>query len=429
MMRNVFTHRNVATTLALVAAGLALALLLVALAQSQPASAQTPPSETNTAHPTPTVSSEIVPHNEQVPPLESKISPPGHDGLDYILNELVGQYETGAFTAKGTAREASMDKEEFVAVTFYIEEGHVRDVWNFLQSNEIPALEPADDERFIEAEVPVSFLARASRSRPSWGVGGQGAAARGARAWHSAGYRGQGVKVGIIDTGFQGFSRLQGAELPSSVVARCYWGTSVSSSLSACADRGGHGTRVTEVLYETAPGATYYIAEAGSKGKFRKAAQWMASQGVDVINISFSYVWDGPEGGTSPYTDSPLKSVDIAVSGSAVVTVAAGNYGEQTRFGGFDDPDKDGDLDFVAGDECNALTPKRGKRIWAYVRWQDTWRGATKDLDLYLYREAASGLSIVARSENAQSGSRVPLYGRAYVRMVSTPGRGSFQSA
>ena len=245
-----------------------------------------------------------------------------------------------------------MDKEEFVAVTFYIEERHVRDVWNFLQSNEIPALEPADDERFIEAEVPVSLLARASRQagvikvkpivspQPTQlGVRGQGAAAHGARASHSAGYRGQGVKVGIIDTGFQGFSRLQGAELPSSVVARCYWGNSVSSSLSACAGRGGHGTRVTEVLYETAPGATYYIAESGSKGKFRMAAQWMISQGVDVINISFSYVWDCPGGGTSPYTDSPLKSVDIAESGGAVVTVAAGNYGEQTWFGGFDDPD------------------------------------------------------------------------------------------
>ena len=297
-MRNIFTHRNVATALALVAAGLAMALLLVALGQPQSASAQTPPAQTPTPHPTPTVSSEIEPHNEQVPPLKSKINPRGYDGLDYFLNELVGQYETGAFTARGTAREALMDKEEFVAVTFYIEEGHVRDVWNFLQSNEIPALEPADDERFIEAEVPVSFLARASRQagvikvkpivppQPAQlGVGGQGAAAHGARAWHSAGYRGQGVKVGIIDRGFQSFSRLQGAELPYSVVARCYWGSSVSSSLSACADGGDHGTRVTEVLYETAPGATYYIAESGSKGKVRRAAQWMASQGVDVINM------------------------------------------------------------------------------------------------------------------------------------------------
>ena len=66
-MRNIFTHRNVATALALVAAGLATALLLVALGQSRPAGAQTAR---------------------------------GHDGLDYFLNELVEQYETGAFTAK-----------------------------------------------------------------------------------------------------------------------------------------------------------------------------------------------------------------------------------------------------------------------------------------------------------------------------------------
>ena len=60
-MRNLFTHRNVATALALVAAGLALALLLVAMGQPQPASAQTPPSQTDTATPTATATPVIPP--------------------------------------------------------------------------------------------------------------------------------------------------------------------------------------------------------------------------------------------------------------------------------------------------------------------------------------------------------------------------------
>ena len=35
--------------------------------------------------------------------------------------------------------------------------------------------------------------------------------------WHDAGFTGQGVKIGIIDYGFEGFRSLMGTELPASV--------------------------------------------------------------------------------------------------------------------------------------------------------------------------------------------------------------------
>ena len=177
-----------------------------------------------------------------------------------------------------------------------------------------PRAKPLEDEHFIEAEVPVSLLAHASEQpgvivvkpivppQPAqFSVGGQGATAHGAIAWHSAGYRGQGVKVGVIDLGFQGFSGLQGSELPSSVQARCYTSSSSSSSLlSSCAANGPHGTAVTEVLYETAPGASFYISRVVSKGTVKSAVQWMVSQGVDVITTSVHWLWDGPGNGTFP---------------------------------------------------------------------------------------------------------------------------------
>ena len=365
--------------------------------------------------PTPTPAPEIEPHNEQVPPLEGKINPPKYDGMAYLLNEIVRQYENGALTARAAAKQAPLHREQSVAVTFYIEEEYVRDVWDLLQAYDVPAREPLEDEHFIEAEVPVSLLAHASElpgvivvkpivpPQPAqFSVGGQGATAHGARAWHSAGYRGQGVKVGVIDLEFQGFGGLQGSELPSSVQARCYTSSSSSSNLlSSCASEGPHGTAVTEVLYETAPGASYYISRVVSKGTVRSAVQWMVSQGVDVINTSVHWLWDGPGNGTSPYTDSPLRSINTGVSGGSVFTVAAGNDARATWFGSFSDPDDDGELDFVTGDECNSVSLSANERFVAQLRWQGTWRGATRDLDLYLLD---TSMNIVTFSEDKQSG-------------------------
>ena len=365
--------------------------------------------------PTPTPSTEIEPRSEQVPRLYGKVNPPEYDGMTFLLNEIVRSYESGDLTARAAARTAPLHRERSVAVTFHVEAEYVRNVWDYLQSNDIPAREPLADEHFIEAEVPISLLAEVSQQpgvvvvkpivppRPAqFSVGGQGAAAHGARDWHSAGYTGQGVKVGVIDLEFQEFSRLQGTELPSSVQARCFTSSLSSSSLlSDCASRGPHGTAISEVLYETAPGAAFYISRIVSKGTARSAFQWMLSQDVDVITTSVHWLWDGPGDGTSPYTDSPLNSVSAAVSGGSVVTIAAGNEGRATWFGEFFDPDNDGDLDFVFGDECNAISLETNGEFDAQLRWQGTWRGATGDLDLYLLD---SNLNTVASSEDNQSG-------------------------
>ena len=401
-------NRILPLSLAIIASAMMLIALIAGSRQPSVHAQQASP-------PTPTPPPEIEPRNEQVPPLEGKINPPKYDGMAYLLNEIVRQYESGALTARAAASTAPLHREQSVAVTFHIEEEYVRDVWDYLQANDIPAREPLEDEHFIEAEVPVSLLAIASElpgaivvkpivpPQPAQGsVGGQGATAHGATAWHSAGYRGQGVKVGVIDLGFQAFSDLQGTELPSSVQARCYTSSSSSSNLlSSCASDGPHGTAVTEVLYETAPGASYYISRVVSKGTVRSAVNWMVSQRVDVITTSVHWLWDGPGNGTSPYTDSPLRSINTGVSGGSVFTVAAGNEARATWFGSFSDPDNDGELDFVTGDECNSVSLSANERFIAQLRWQETWRGATRDLDLYLLD---TSMNIVASSEDVQSG-------------------------
>ena len=48
----------------------------------------------------------------------------------------------------------------------------------------------------------------------------EGLAVMNGPAWHSGGYQGAGVKVGIIDSGFQGYTSLLGTDLPTTVTVK-----------------------------------------------------------------------------------------------------------------------------------------------------------------------------------------------------------------
>ena len=119
-----------------------------------------------------------------------------------------------------------------MAVTIYLT-GSVDEVVSFLEDNGGDPRNVGED--YIEAYVPVSLLGEVSEQlgvirvreiilpQDTYGeFTSQGVAAHGTPAWHDAGYEGQGIKVGIIDSGagFKGYSSLIGTELPSPVVSQ-----------------------------------------------------------------------------------------------------------------------------------------------------------------------------------------------------------------
>ena len=124
----------------------------------------------------------------------------------------------------------------------------------------------------------------------------------------------------------------------------------------------------------------------------------MVSQGVSVINHSVGHFFDGPGDGTSPYSDSPLKTVDRAVNGSIIWVNAAGNSAEDTWFGAYSDPDGDGVISFATSDEGNTMLLEAGDIIQARLRWEGSWGGATRDFDLYIGDPATA--TFVGRSED-----------------------------
>ena len=361
---------------------------------------------------------------QDLPPLAGKLDPPKYANMDSHLNQIVEQVETGQSVARIAAENAPLHSDESVAVTLYIAEGYAEAIVAFLEDKGASPRNVGTD--YIEAYVPVSLLPEASTQegvisvqtiippQPAQGaVVSEGAEVHGATAWHDAGLKGQGVKIGIIDAGFLGFSSLMGTELPSNVEARCYTEMGeYTFNLSDCdnADQSSHGTAVAEALFDIAPEATYYIASPITGGDVLASVTWMIEHDVEVINMSLAWTWSGPGDGSSRFSYSSLSSVDAAVSGGIVWVNSAGNEANNTWYGAFSDADGDDFHEFRGTDECNDLLMEleAGERFIAMLRWDDSWTSPSTDLDLHLVLLGEGNPRIVFSSEDDQNETLIP---------------------
>ena len=412
--------------LTVTAAVLAMALLFATLANGNYATAQT----ADTPTPVPPAEQPDGSGIENLPPIEGKLNPPKYPNMDSNLNHIAQQLETEQFTTQAAAASAPIHQEQSVAVTLYIIEGYADAIATYLSDNGGDPRNIGID--YIEAYIPVSLLPDASQQegvvsiraivppKPAQGViVSEGVEAHGVPAWHAAGLKGQGIKIGVIDVGFKGFTELMGSELPATAQWRCYTEVGVfTENPNDCIPENSpessklHGTAVTEALFDVAPDATYYIGTPYSWGDLRSIVDWMTSEDVDVINHSVGWIFDGPGDGTSPYSDSPLRTVDAAVAGGIIWINSAGNGARTNWFGPFANPDINNDdwHNFEGADECSSvridLEPKEG--FTAQLRWADAWGGASNDLDLHLIELTANDTfflsDVVASSENNQFG-------------------------
>lgn len=346
---------------------------------------------------------------------QEKADAPKYGNMDSMLNELVQQVENQVLSAERAAAFAPFSAHESVAVTIHSEAGHADALWQYLENNGASPRNIGDE--YIEAYVPITLLSRLSQQngviaistivppKPvQSGFVSEGVPIHGADTWHLAGLRGEGLKIGVLDVGYDGFQALMGVELPSAAKVHAFCFNELGSpthDLRHCEiESENHGTAVTETIYDIAPNATFYIANLTSLGDMRRAVEWMVSQDVDVINQSAGWTWTGPGDGTSPLQDSSLNTVDYAAEHGILWVNAAGNSAGSAWFGPFDDSDGDDNHNFIGSEQCNDIFLGDGESLFAQLRWADTWLQPQIDLDMYLFDRATS--RVVARSSNAQ---------------------------
>jgi Subtilase family len=232
---------------------------------------------------------------------------------------------------------------------------------------------------------------------------GPAPAIHGAAAWQQVGFSGAGVKVGILDEGFEGFAGLLGNELPATVQARCYAQIGIATTtLGDCVTAGEyHGTAVAESIIDMAPQASLYVSNAQSRADIAATVRWMTAAGVRVINFSQGALLEGMGDGTSPYSNSFYALSDLAISGGALFVASAGNAAETTWVGPPVDADSNGWLEFGPGDDSNTLDLTAGDELFLGIRWPT----ATADYDVSIWQ----GPIKLAESADVQAATRDPL--------------------
>ena len=203
--------------------------------------------------------------------------------------------------------------------------GQVRTVYRELVDAVIPlAAIPtvAQDPSVLRIDLPLPPVAT---------VVGQGVGLIGASRWQDGGLNGSGVRVGIVDLGFQGYALRLGGDLPGSVQTVC--------SPEALQNGQPHGTAVAEIVHSIAPAAELYLVNAQTTAEVGDAIACLASHGVSVINHSVGWAYAGPGDGHRAAIDA---IVDDAVNRGILWVNSSGNQAQKHWAGLWSDPDGNG---------------------------------------------------------------------------------------
>jgi len=218
--------------------------------------------------------------------------------------------------------------------------------------------------------------------------------------FHSAGYTGNGIKVAVIDLGFEGYEELLGTELPNNVITKSFY-NSTSGNGDITGEGEVHGTAVAEIVHDVAPDAQLYFINLISQVELSSAVDYAISQGVNIINHSIGW-YNLPYDGTGDVCDITRNAINNGI----LWINSAGNEAKQHYQGNFRD---NGWHEFYddGGETLTYFYVNAGETIKVYLSWND-WPYSSNDYDLYLMINENGTYQTVASSETPQTGSQNP---------------------
>jgi hypothetical protein len=181
----------------------------------------------------------------------------------------------------------------------------------------------------------------------------------GVRAWHEHGFRGRGVKVAVLDSGFWGYREHLGHALPAQVQTRSF---RFDGNLEARDSQ--HGILCAEVVHALAPEAELLLAnwEPEDPGQFLAAVRWARGEGARVLTCSVIMpTWSDYEGHGRAH-----EELTRLLGGDALCFASAGNTAQRHWGGTFHDGG-DGFHEWRRtnghGPTENAISPWGGERV------------------------------------------------------------------
>ena len=239
--------------------------------------------------------------------------------------------------------------------------------------------------------------------------------------WHALGFRGQGVKVAILDSGFRGYRDHLGKTLPSRVTARSF---RMDGNLEA--KNSQHGILCGEIVHAMAPDAELLFAnwEPDSAEQFLNAVRWARDQNARVISCSvISPRWSDGEGGGTVHERLARLLGNGKDSRDMLCFASAGNVAERHWSGRFQD-DGTGLHQWQPGRTDNFLTPWGKERVSVELCQQQK---ASYDI---IVVDQTTGLEVAYSRMKGQSGTYtqtsrfMPQAGHRYlVRVRLTAGK------
>ena len=254
--------------------------------------------------------------------------------------------------------------------------------------------------------LPKSIHARLPYPHEAVAVTSQGVEIMGAGDMQALGLEGNGVKIGIIDLGFAGYTSAQSSgDLPTNLTAVDYTGDGIGGL--------NHGTQVAEIAYDMAPGAEFYLAKVSTTVQLQQAVNDMVAAGVKVINHSVAWFGAAFYDGTGQLCDI----TDGAEANGIHWVNAMGNSRNKHYLETFTDADSNREHEFSAGQNYNTISLTSGSEVTLILNWDD-YPVSRVNYNLYLYNGIpGAGGVIVESSENNQSGAG----GTPYESLTYTP--------
>ena len=225
----------------------------------------------------------------------------------------------------------------------------------------------------------------------------EGVARIGADTMHGAGHTGGGIRVAVIDTGFD----VTNPEISGNMAEyKSFWtGSTIKGQTPGDAS---HGTGSAEIVVDVAPGVALHLYNFGTDVEFLNLVDYVVGRGdIDIVTMSLGWNnWAGPRDGTNVIAQKVTEAAD----GGILWVNSAGNEADSHWSGLFSDTDGDGFHNFGAADNTINIEVYAGHTLTVGLTWHG-WNSPPQDFDLDLYDD---DYNLLASSEGDQHGGSPP---------------------